>query len=195
MKNLTPDKQYAAKMRTVMTLIALAIFIGASLLGLLIGFEEGARGAIITVFILFSGNLLWYVVGMLLVGPYFRSLVYEIDEDEVIVRAGIWTRSVKHVPYRTVTNMTIKRDIVDRFLGIGTLQIQTAGMSGTTGAEENLVGLSDVDKIYDKVVGELRRFRGALPATAGGNGAAMVEDDEGVLREILAELQAIRANL
>jgi putative membrane protein len=171
------------------------IFLGSSLLAFLIGLEEGARGALITVFILYGGNLLWYIVGMLVVGPYFRSLIYEIDVDEVIVRAGIWTRSVKHVPYRTVTNLTIKKDIVDRFLGIGTLQIQTAGMSGTTGAEENLVGLEDVDKIYDKVVGELRRFRGALPATGGGNGAETGEIEATVLREILAEIQAIREKL
>ncbi len=194
MDRLTPDQQYATKLRAVMTIIALSIFLSSGLLGLLIGLEEGARGALITIFILFSGNLLWYVIGMILVGPYFRSLIYEIEEDEVIVRAGIWTRSVKHVPYRTVTNLTVKRDIIDRFLGIGTLQIQTAGMSGTTGAEENLVGLSDVDKIYDKVAGELRRFRGALPPTAGGNGSIHTEDEVSVLREILAELQAIRKN-
>jgi uncharacterized membrane protein YdbT with pleckstrin-like domain len=194
MDKLTPDQQYATKLRVVMTLIALAIFLGSGLLGLLIGLEEGARGALLTFFILFSSNFIWYVIGMILVGPYFRSLVYEIEPDEVIVRAGIWTRSVKHVPYRTVTNLTVKRDIVDRFLGIGTLQIQTAGMSGTTGAEENLVGLSDVDAIYDKVAGELRRFRGALPPTAGGDGY-YPEDEVSVLRDILAELQALRENM
>jgi hypothetical protein len=37
---------------------------------------------------------------------------------------------------RTVTTISVKRDILDRWLfNLGTLEIQTAGMSGQTGAE------------------------------------------------------------
>jgi uncharacterized membrane protein YdbT with pleckstrin-like domain len=147
-------------------------------------------------------NALWYVPAMLLTGPYYRSLSYEIQDDEVIVRAGIWTHSVKHVPYRTVTNLTIKRDILDRWLfGLGSLHIQTAGMSGTTGAEEMLAGLADVNDVYGMVVRELQRFRGAMgPATteigaeaevAGPAGPATAEG----LNAILAEVRAIRESL
>ena len=56
-------------------------------------------------------------------------------DEQVIVRQGVLTRAVKHVPYRTVTNITVKRGVIDRWLGLGTLDIQTAGMSGNTGAE------------------------------------------------------------
>ena len=105
---------------------------------------------------------------MILSIPYFRSLRYEILEDEVIVHVGIITHSVKHVPYRTVTNITVKRDILDRwFFNLGSLNIQTAGMSGQSGAEEKLVGMENIQEIYESVVSELRRFRGAMPPTAG----------------------------
>ena len=64
-----------------------------------------------------------------------KALGYEVQDDEVIVRVGIITHSVKHVPYRTVTNITVSRDILDRwFFGLGSLHIQTAGMSGKSGA-------------------------------------------------------------
>jgi uncharacterized membrane protein YdbT with pleckstrin-like domain len=146
-------------------------------------------------------NLIWYAPGMLLTGPYYRSLSYEIQDDEVIVRAGIWTHSVKHVPYRTVTNLTIRRGILDRwFFGLGSLHIQTAGMSGTTGAEEVLEGLADVHSVYEIVVQELQRFRGAMAPTATemlpefGPMSSAVASNE-VVSAILSEVRTIRHTL
>jgi membrane protein YdbS with pleckstrin-like domain len=145
-------------------------------------------------------NLLWYVPGMLLAGTYYHSLSYEVEEDEVIVRAGIWTHSVKHVPYRTVTNMTIKRGILDRwFFGLGSLHIQTAGMSGTPGAEEVLEGLSNVQEVYAIVVGELQRYRAPMvPAGAEGEaeatvGGASTQNLDAILTELRAIRQALEA--
>jgi uncharacterized membrane protein YdbT with pleckstrin-like domain len=119
---------------------------------------------------------------------YYRSLSYEIQDDEIIVRVGIVTKSVKHVPYRTVTNITIKRGILDRAFNIGTLAIQTAGMSGTSGAEQSLVGLVDVQSVYDDVVVKLRQFRGAMSPTGAAEEPA-TEDP------VLEELRAIRRAL
>jgi len=141
-------------------------------------------------------DAVWWAPAMLLTAPYFRSLSYEIQDDEVIVRVGIWTKSVKHVPYRTVTNLTVKRDILDRwFFGTGTLNIQTAGMSGTTGAEESLVGLLNVQQVYEIVVRELRRFRGGMAPNAAGMEVepALISND--ALNEILTEVRAIRQTL
>jgi uncharacterized membrane protein YdbT with pleckstrin-like domain len=114
--------------------------------------------------------------------------------DEVIVRAGIVTTSVKHVPYRTVTNITVRRGLMDRWLfGLGTLNIQTAGMSGTTGAEESLVGLPDVQAVYDIVVTELRRFRGSqAPTAADDDVPAPAAMADGQLTQLLVEVRAIR---
>ncbi|GAB4570684.1 MAG: hypothetical protein Kow0077_05370 [Anaerolineae bacterium] len=112
------------------------------------------------------GNALWIVPGALLIGPYCRSLSYEIQDDEVIVRVGIITRSIKHVPYRTVTNIAVKRGPFDRLFGLGTLNIQTAGMSGQQGAEEALIGLPNVQDVYDTVAAALRVYRGAMGADA-----------------------------
>lgn len=139
-------------------------------------------------------NVLWLVPAVVLVGKYYDSIRYEIEDDEVIVRQGVITHSVKHVPYRTVTNITVRRDPFDRFLfNIGTLRIQTAGMSGTTGAEEVLAGLSDYEGTYQTVAQALRRFRASGATTTEVEPAAVLESAS--LSEILAELRAIRAVL
>ncbi len=186
-RKFVPNSKYQFKMMLMITLVAFLILLGASILAALISLDEPGAGLVI-MSIAIVGDALFWVVGMILSVPYFRSLRYEVLEDEVIVHVGILTHSVKHVPYRTVTNITVKRDIFDRwFFNLGSLNIQTAGMSGQSGAEENLVGLENVQEIYEMVVTELRRFRGAMPPTTVQE--SPLPDGSGVL---LAEVQAIR---
>jgi uncharacterized membrane protein YdbT with pleckstrin-like domain len=190
-----PSTGYLKKLRFIFTIIAL---IGAAfgyVFGFLIGLEHGPEVAL-TVFMGFViADLAWWILAMLLAGPYYRSLGYEILDEEVIVRAGIVTKSVKHVPYRTVTNITVNRGLLDRYLfNLGTLNIQTAGMSGTTGAEESLVGLADVQGAYDVVVKKLRSFRGAMTPTAAETESETPAGSDAVLNSILQELKAIRKN-
>jgi membrane protein YdbS with pleckstrin-like domain len=180
-----------------MTIVALLILAGGILLGWLLSLDAdiGTKGFRITFLVIAIIDAVWYVPAMIVMAPYYRSLSYEVQDDEVIVRAGIWTKSVKHVPYRTVTNLTIKRGVLDRLFGLGTLNIQTAGMSGQTGAEENLVGLANVQGVYELVVTELRRFRGGMAPTAAeveGEPIALPSD---ALNKILAEVRAIRQAL
>ncbi|MEJ2721863.1 MAG: PH domain-containing protein [bacterium] len=186
---LRPSRQYLSKLALNVTLVAVAAAVGSVLFGWLISIDEGARSGSIVAAVMLAVVAAYWLIAILLVGPYYRSLSYEIQDDEVIVRVGIFVKSVKHVPYRTVTNISIKRDIFDRwFFGIGSLNIQTAGMSGTKGAEESLVGLPDVQTVYETVVTELRRFRGAMTPTA----ADVEPGTAGILDDILAEVRAIR---
>jgi uncharacterized membrane protein YdbT with pleckstrin-like domain len=179
-----------------MFVVALLIAIAAVLLGWLISLDEGARAGKNVTGVLLGLNAAWWLVGMMLAGPYYRSLRYEIQDDEVVVHVGIWTKSVKHVPYRTVTNIAIKRDIFDRwFFGIGSLNIQTAGMSGTKGAEEQLLGLPNVQDVYDIVAGELRRFRGGMSPTTTEVEPKSAGDNDRLLNAILSELRSIRQGL
>lgn len=186
-RGFLPNPRYQIKLLVVITLIAALILLGVGLISWLIGTDNPQTG--MTVFTIVGSVLgvIW-VIALLLSFPYFRSMRFEVQEDEVIVHVGIFTHSIKHVPYRTVTNITIKRDILDRwFFNIGTLNIQTAGMSGQTGAEESLVGLEDVHEVYELVVTELRRFRGAMTPTQ-----AQEESPTNGSAALLEEVRAIR---
>ena len=196
-RTINPSPKYLTRMRLVATIIALAILTGGLLLATILaaGGEVRVRGALFMLFIIAVLDGAWWLVAMFLIGPYFRSLRYEIQDDEVVVHAGIWTKSVKHVPYRTVTNLTVKRDVIDRWLGLGTLNVQTAGMSGQTGAEEHLVGLEDVQEVYDAVATELRRFRGGMAPTQAEVEEAIVPTQPDALNELLVEVRAIRRSL
>lgn len=166
-REFAPHSKYQVKMMVNISLIAILIILGVGLLAYLIGLDDSNAGSnLFTVGAILDA--LFWLIAMILSVPYFRSLSYEIRADEVIVHVGILTHSVKHVPYRTVTNITVKRDIFDRwFFNLGSLNIQTAGMSGQSGAEEKLVGMENIQEIYQIVVTELRRFRGGMTPTAG----------------------------
>ncbi len=196
-KIFRPSPRYLTKLRVIITIVAGLVFLGGILLGLIISLDrsEGIGGGTLTIFIITVLDVAWWLPVMLATAPYYNSLSYEIQDDEVIMRVGIVTKSVKHVPYRTVTNITIKRGILDRLFGLGTLNIQTAGMSGTTGAEESLEGLDNVQKVYDMVATELRRFRGSMTPTAADVEIEPVTAPAETLGAILTEIRAIRQSL
>lgn len=188
-----PDVKYRHKLFIAVGLSGALALAASIAMGVGIGASEGgAAGAMIGLIVAVLINLVWIVPVLLIVPAYYRSLRYEIQDDEVIVRAGIITRSVKHVPYRTVTNLKVKQDPFDRLFGIGTLNIQTAGMSGQTGAEESLVGLPNFQEVYEQVARTLRRFRGGMAPTQAEMEPAPAED---LLAAILDELRAIREAL
>jgi len=189
-RSFIPNARYQIKLLVVNTVIAFLILVGIGVLSALIGLDD--PNAALTIFLIFTGfDALYWLVAIAVILPYYRSLRYEIHEDEVIVHVGIFTHSVKHVPFRTVTNITVSRDIFDRwFFNLGTLQIQTAGMSGQSGAEEKLVGLENVQEVYEMVVTELRRFRGGMSPTAAEEEPG--EMAKGTTAELLEEVRAIR---
>jgi uncharacterized membrane protein YdbT with pleckstrin-like domain len=191
-RSFKPSSRYLTKLRLAITILTLVSSVGILLFALIIP-DRVAR----LFFLSFIGaGIIVWLVAVILAGPYFGSLGYEVQDDEVIVRVGIFTHSVKHVPYRTVTNITVKRDIFDRwFFGLGTLNIQTAGMSGQSGAEEKLVGLTNVEEVYDMVVRELRRFRGGMAPTAAEMEPEAALASADALSAILEELRAIRQAL
>lgn len=193
---LYPDQKLRGKLFMIAAVCALLSLITFAGSGVAIGAaESGPRGAGIGAWIGLGLTLIWLLPILIVIPPYYRSLKYEIHEDEVIVRVGVITHSVKHVPYRTVTNLTVRRGPFDRLLGIGTLNIQTAGMSGQSGAEERLIGLANYDEVYGKVAGSLRRFRGAMSPTQAGVEPISANGDAHMLAAILDEVKAIRETL
>lgn len=194
---LYPDPRYRSKLVVEVVLMMILVALWWTVPAMYFAGNEldgPALGVVLSVAV----NVILLVVPLLFVGPYYRSLRYEILDDEVIVVAGILTKSVKHVPYRTVTNLKVTRGPIDRLFGLGSLAIQTAGMSGTTGAEENLVGLSDVQEVYEEVAARLRRYRSAMAADQASEGAESLPApamDGVLLSEILDELRAIRGHI
>lgn len=196
-KQFLPHHNYLWKLWISVSLVIIVITLSMLIIAWPIAADGERTAALIYALVCLGVGGIAIILTLVLGGPYYRSLKYEIHEDEVIVRAGIITKSVKHVPFRTVTNLVVRRGILDRLFGIGTLNIQTAGMSGSSSkAEESLVGLEDVQEVYDMVATELRRFRGSMSPTQADEELMQAKEPvKNVDNQILAELKAIRAVL
>lgn len=199
---LQPSPRLRSKFRLIASLVLLSMLLWSLPLGFFAGLDAGdTAGATVGLLAVLALNLLWYLPTLWLIDRYVASIQYEIVEDEIIVRVGIWTYTVKHVPYRTVTNIAVKRDIFDRFLfNIGTLEVQTAGAntSQSGGAEESLMGLVDYEGVYNVVAEALRRYRNLpLSPTQADAEARLAPDALGsvALGDLLQELRAIRTLL
>jgi len=191
---IKPDKKYYTKyFWMVITIIAL-ILISVAITNFIITLANGDPVA--------KTVLWWIVLGcivsmIVIVYPishlWIKNLSYVIREDRVTIHKGILTKTKQNIPYRAVTDFVLHRSLYDRFLGIGSIRVQTAGQSQTgTGYEGNLAGLLD----YDNLHGELReKIKVLHPTSIGNNKPKTTATNNEILDDILTELKKINRNL
>lgn len=154
-----PDRKYLTKSYLQATLISIAILLISGGLGYIIGQNElGPTSGTPALILALTLNLIWILPTFMLIHRYYHSLHYEIHENEVIMHVGVITKTMKHVPFRTVTNIKVKRGPFDRLFGLGSIDMQTAGGNKDGGAEESLEGLSNFKEVYNQLALAIRNL-------------------------------------
>ena len=69
---------------------------------------------------------------------------------------GVYFRSDSTIPLDRITDVRLHDDPLMRFSGIQGLKVETAGQSGTTGAEGNLIGVVDAPAFRDAILRQTR---------------------------------------
>lgn len=114
------------------------------------------------------------------------------------MKKGIVNVTRKHVPFRTITNISSRARPIYRLLNIGNVEIQTAGFSGpksSGGPEEKIEGIVFYEELRDYILHELRKFR--APYVTGTEvvtqeGAPAMEYEGAAQDETLLLLREIR---
>jgi putative membrane protein len=151
-------------------------------------------------------SLLW---GPLIVGilPYrlfrYRTLRYRFDDEGVSMRWGALFRREIHLTYSRIQDIHLTSNIVERYMGLARIQIQTA--SGKAGAEMTIEGLEQYEEVRDFLYSRMRGLRGGLPDRRGespvaadpGSGPATPADAEliATLGEVATTLRDLRGLL
>jgi membrane protein YdbS with pleckstrin-like domain len=111
-------------------------------------------------------NILWLLPALIFIPRYVATIEYSVRAEsgeampEIYVKKGLFTVTVKHVPFRTITNIASKSGVLDRLFGIGSVHIETAGNSPEErGPEEILEGIVFYEEVRDYILAELRKFR------------------------------------
>ena len=140
--------------------------------------------------IVYSIFFILIIILMIIAFIYTRTMQFEIFSNEVVVKKGVINRTEKHVPYRTVTNISTRFGIYDKIFGIGTVEIETAGKAGRqSGPEEKIEGISNFVEIRNLVLEELRKFRSQYTTATEPDMSSSYED---VTKSILNELRSIK---
>jgi membrane protein YdbS with pleckstrin-like domain len=147
-------------------------------------------------------NLLWLIPALIVVPKYFRSIEYSVKAEsgdtmpEIYSKRGIVTITRKHIPFRTITNISSRAGPLDRLFNIGSVHIETAGYSGSnkSGPEEKIAGVVFFEEVRDFILKELRKLRDPYVVGTEVNYPIdeSVQRTQGLDDEILLTLREIR---
>jgi membrane protein YdbS with pleckstrin-like domain len=140
-------------------------------------------------FIVVIYSSLWIWVGM-----YYDSMSYELREDEINWKRGVWFQTTGIVPYNRIVNLDLRQGPLMRFLGISTLAIQTAGYSGQAVPEIKIEGIGHAEELRELIRSHVR---GSISHDDGTGSAKPLSSPSGVSvhQQMLVELQQIRSLL
>ena len=137
--------------------------------------------------------IIW-AISIPIIKLWIKNLAYVIQDDRVTIHKGILTKTQQNIPYRSVTDFSLKRTIYDRLLGLGSINIQTAGQSkSASGYEGSLIGLIDYENLHSELKEKLKKLHPVSESTTTSE--PVRKSDESVLTHMLEELKKIRRNL
>lgn len=128
----------------------------------------------------------WFIVA--LVPWYFKyhTLRYRFDDEGVGMSWGmLWRREI-YLTYARIQDIHLSRGLLERWLGLATIQVQTA--SSGSGAEMQIVGLTDFDLIRDFLYSRMRGVEVTEVADAADPTLHVLED-------LLTEVRRLRSQL
>jgi uncharacterized protein len=132
---------------------------------------------------------------------YFRyhTMRYKFTDDGISMRWGILFRKEVIVNYARIQDIHLKSNIVERWLGLARILVQTA--SGSSSAEMTIEGIKEFETLRDFLYARMRGVKDShhAPAVASGGastaGSAASPEVVAALREAVTELRAVREGL
>lgn len=145
-----------------------------------------------------SSLLTYYTLRSAILGPLFflvwlplyfryRTLRYTFDEEGVSMAWGILFRREIHLTYSRIQDIHLVSNVVERWLGLARVQIQTA--SGSSKAEMVLEGLQEYGRVRDFLYARMRgtQEEQERPRRPGGDEALPAE----LVQQLVAGLGAV----
>jgi len=131
-----------------------------------------------------AGVLILVVVLVAWVRLYYTSMWYELREDDMSWKRGVWFHRTGIVPYNRITNLDVIQGPVMRMLGISTLSIQTAGYSGQAVPEIRIEGIERAEELRE-LIRSIVRQSGVRDAGTGGTPSSPVSSDQKMIDELV----------
>jgi len=190
---IKPNNNLFTKQLYVLLTISFLILLIAAILQITIPLDPKVSASDVAAIlwpIVFGVIFLLWLIAVPIIKLWITNLSYYIDEDRITIHKGILSKIKQNVPYRAITDFQLHRSLYDRFLGIASIKLQTAGQSPTaTGFEAKLSGLIDWDDLLEKLRAKVKIL---YPSSANAATTQSIANDKDLLEKILEELKRIR---
>lgn len=181
-----PSPQFRLWYGLTALLVALVVVVTFALFSLFADLPSAITiGVAVLVVVLLALFLAWTAL-------YYASMEYELRDDELSWRRGVWFRRTGIVPYNRITNIDIRQGPVMRALGISNLAVQTAGYSGQMEPEIVLAAMEHAEELRETLRSRVRLETGG---DGTGSGAPAPRLAPETMDLILEELRRIRTLL
>lgn len=116
----------------------------------------------------------------------YLTLKYKFDNEGVSAAWGVIFKRQVYLTYGRIQDIHVSRGLIERWLNLGTVDIQTA--SGSATAELSIVGLHEYDGIRDFLYSKMRGYKSDPPSQ---DSETTTNDEEALslLREIRDEIK------
>jgi uncharacterized membrane protein YdbT with pleckstrin-like domain len=140
----------------------------------------------------------YYIITAICTGPgivatlpylYFRfhTLRYRFDAEGIHMKVGILFRREVNLTYSRIQDIHLRSNILQRWLGLGNVQIQTA--SGSSGPELVIEGFKEFEAIRDFLYTRMRGYQ--TQADTSVHGSAQSQTSPSTAPTASAEAEAI----
>ena len=143
----------------------------------------------------------YYVLRSFVAGPFFvfpliyfyfryHTMRYDFDDEGISMRWGVLFRREITLTYARIQDIHLTSNILERWLQLARIQIQTASASAS--AEMTIEGVHEFEAVRDFLYSKMRGVRGGPQATVA---AGTPDDLTAALREVAAALRDVRESL
>jgi putative membrane protein len=143
--------------------------------------------------ILAACSLLAFPVTLFLLWVKYRTLRYRFDDEGVWRAQGMLWRSEVNITYRRIQDIHLTNGLIQRWLGLATVSIQTA--AGSASPEVTIEGVLEAEALRDFLYTKMRGVRDHAPPASHGAGPIPETGDEALallvdIRDALRRLEA-----
>ncbi len=143
----------------------------------------------------------YYVLSLLVFPPLFPVLIlpawfryttmrYRFTDEGISMRWGVLFRREIIVNYARIQDIHLHSNVVERWLGLARVMIQTA--SGSASAEMTLEGFKNFEEVRDFLYSKMRGMQDQSREQVAAAGASSSPELAAVLQEVAGELRKIR---
>ncbi len=110
------------------------------------------------IILLFTGrgdrHELWPLIGVAALAVYsifqYFTYRYRVLDDELVVRSGVFQKSVRHIPFSRIQNVSITQNVLHRLFNVAEVKLEAAG-GAKPEAEMRVLSLGDAHELEELI--------------------------------------------